>query len=137
MNKFVSEIKKSNNEMAKNVVIDLDGVIIDFNHCKNIGICDYSNYPDCLDKLKRTECPMNSSARLYMGMMKKIGMNIIIWTARVEEEREVTEEWLKKNKIPYDDLIMGKPRATVYIDDLAHRFINWELAYSKVMGLSK
>jgi uncharacterized HAD superfamily protein len=46
---------------------------------------------------------------------------IILHTARFEEDRSVTRTWLKKYKVRYHRLIMGKPRADVYVDNAAKR----------------
>jgi len=47
------------------------------------------------------------------------GHEIALFTARYEEDRQVTIEWLKKYGIPYDELIMGKPHYDILIDDRA------------------
>ena len=38
---------------------------------------------------------------------------------------QITLNWLKKHNIQYDEIYFGKPWADIYIDDNAHRFINW------------
>lgn len=44
---------------------------------------------------------------------------IILNTARLEIDREVTVEWLKTHKIPYHSLLMEKTPASVRIDDIS------------------
>jgi len=46
-----------------------------------------------------------------------MGNIIVIFTARLEEDRPVTEAWLKLNGVKYDYLVMGKPRFDVYVDE--------------------
>ena len=46
---------------------------------------------------------------------------VILFTARHEEDREVTVEWLKKYNVPYRTLILGKPHFDLYIDDISKR----------------
>ncbi len=46
---------------------------------------------------------------------------IIIYTARLHIDRIVTADWLKKHKVRYHELRMGKIRADVYIDNAAKR----------------
>ena len=46
---------------------------------------------------------------------------IILYTARFEEDRKVTEFWLDKHKVRYHKLVMGKLRADIYIDNAAKR----------------
>jgi len=120
---YINEILKSNNSMASTVVVDLDGVVVDFRKCT--CNCDYSNYPNSTDKLKRLECPLNEDALVVLNYIRSLGLKITIHTGRVDTERTVTEQWLKSNKVPYDLLVLNKPRGFIYIDDLAHEFINW------------
>jgi capsule biosynthesis phosphatase len=59
------------------------------------------------------------------------GCHIILHTARrmrkhkgdipaIEAEvGEITRTWLQENKVPYDELVFGKPFADIYIDDKA------------------
>jgi capsule biosynthesis phosphatase len=76
-------------------------------------------------------------AREALREMKRRGAYIIIYTARrmrthrgdvakvMEEVGDLTRVWLRKEGIPYDELVFGKPYAHAYIDDLAHRFDGW------------
>lgn len=107
--------------MKENIVMDLDGVIVDFYRCKEN--CDYSKYPNIT--LKRNRCPLRKGTIKTMTAIKKMGFRIVIFTARIERERKVTERWLKKNKVPYDELVMNKPRGWLYPDDFGYRFDGW------------
>lgn len=61
--------------------------------------------------------------------MKKDGWEIIIYTARGQvsckgdlsliekNNRPTVEEWLLKNRVPYDALLFGKPLGDLYVDD--------------------
>jgi len=132
MNKFLEEIKRSKNPMNDTIVIDLDGTIIDFNNCPNRGTCDYTPYPDS-SGLKRQECKLDPCATPFLRLIKCMGLKIVILTARVESERKVTEWWLNYNKVPYDELVMNKPRGFIYIDDLGANFHNnWHKLYIKI-----
>lgn len=112
--------------MAKTIVIDLDGVIADFENCKE-G-CDYSGYPETYQQLKRLNCPLREGAIEFLTKIKSQGFKIIIYTSRVQQESKLTLDWLKKYKIPYDELYLDKPRGIIYIDDLAHEFKSFEEA---------
>lgn len=57
--------------------------------------------------------------------LKKHGNTIILYSARTWSEYEITVDWLKKNEIPYDQLILGKPQGDYWIDDRAIAFSNW------------
>jgi hypothetical protein len=109
--------------MKDTICIDLDGVITDFLNCKE-G-CNYKEYPRDSKNLKRELCPLNPTAPEAIRALKNLGLKIVIWTSRVEEERTETMKWLNKHEIPFDDLIMDKPRAFIYVDDLAFRFSSW------------
>lgn len=46
---------------------------------------------------------------------------IILFSSRFEEDRAVTEEWLQEYSVYHDQLILGKPKFDLYIDDIAKR----------------
>ena len=128
--RYLEEIMKGNSEMKDTICIDLDGVIVDFLNCKE-G-CDYTDYPKDISKLKRNLCPINPTAPQAIRALKGLGLKIIIHTSRIEKERKATEYWLEKHKVPYDKLIMNKPRGFIYIDDLAFRFKSWTSTMANV-----
>ena len=45
------------------------------------------------------------------------GHHILLFTARFEEDREVTTFWLRKFGVRYHNLILGKPQYDFIIDD--------------------
>lgn len=49
------------------------------------------------------------------------GSRIILYSARLKRDRKVTINWLTKYNVPYHELILGKPKADVYIDDRSRR----------------
>jgi capsule biosynthesis phosphatase len=49
------------------------------------------------------------------------GHQIILCSARLKIDRKITILWLKKYHVPYHELILGKPKADIYIDDKARR----------------
>jgi len=131
MRNFRDEIDKANNIMKRTIVVDLDGVIVDFKNCKEN--CDYSTYPDII-KLNREKCPLDPKAVSVLKEFQEAGYKILISTSRIEAERKVTEKWLKDHKVPYDGMTMSKPRGIVYFDDLAHKFTSWDDAREVVLG---
>lgn len=42
---------------------------------------------------------------------------VVIWTARREIDREVTEKWLNRHGVKYDKVVFGKPMFDWYICD--------------------
>ena len=51
-----------------------------------------------------------------INMLYMEGHQVILYTARYEEDRKVTNDWLKINGVKYHRLIMGKFRADFYVD---------------------
>lgn len=84
----------------KNYLIDIDGTIC--------------------DDIPNEEPERMITAALYPDALETInkwfdeGHIITFFTSRVEEHREVTEEWLKKHGFRYHGLLMGKPRGGNY-----------------------
>ncbi len=58
---------------------------------------------------------------------------LIIYSARTWAEYELTIDWLKRNKIPFDQLILGKPQGDYWIDDRAIRYNSWESILKKIL----
>jgi uncharacterized HAD superfamily protein len=50
---------------------------------------------------------------------------IVLWTARLNRDREVTKYWLEIHGIPYHELIMGKPYWDMYICDKSYNVDKW------------
>ncbi len=104
------------------IVIDLDGTICELRK-------DSQDYADV--------CPIPNAVQ-KMNALRKAGHYLIIHTARhmktcdgnaaLVEKRigKKTRDWLAKHKIPYDELVFGKPYAQLYIDDLALPFRGWD-----------
>ena len=100
------------------IVFDLDGVI-----------CE-------LKKPSESYSDVNPKKKVIQKMrdLKEEGHYLIIHTGRhmrtcegdvtkvIEKIGKVTEDWLEKWKVPYDELVFGKPYADVYIDDLGYEF---------------
>ena len=84
----------------KNYLIDIDGTIC--------------------DDIPNEQPELMKSAMLYPDALKTLnkwydeGHIITFFTSRLEEHRQVTEEWLKKNDFKYHALLMNKPRGGNY-----------------------
>ena len=63
--------------------------------------------------------PLTENIELLKNLKNSKNVKIIIHTARRERDRNITLKWLKNNGVPFDKLVMGKPRADFYIDDRA------------------
>lgn len=104
------------------IVIDIDGTICELKK-EGQTYSDVKVIPGAVEKIQA---------------LKDAGHYIILQTARhmktcngdqgqvIARVGKITLDWLEKNNIPYDEIHFGKPNADLYIDDLAHRFSNWE-----------
>lgn len=45
------------------------------------------------------------------------GHQIVLWSARLEEDRKVTVDWMKKHGVKYTKLVLDKPFFNLYICD--------------------
>ena len=100
------------------IVFDLDGVICELKKPSE-------SYADVIPKNNVIE---------KMRDLKEDGHYLIIHTGRhmrtcdgdvskvIEKIGKITEDWLENWKVPYDELIFGKPYADIYIDDLGIEF---------------
>jgi len=57
-----------------------------------------------------------------IGILSKLsseGNRVVLFTSRfgTKEDKQVTEEWMKKNKVICDAIIYGKPYYDYYVDD--------------------
>lgn len=97
------------------IMVDLDGVICKLKNPAQ-SYSDVEPNKDVID---------------LIGEWKDQGHTVLIYTARhmrtcngdvrkvIKKIGKTTEDWLKKWKVPYDELYYGKPYADIYIDDLA------------------
>ena len=85
---------------VKNYLIDIDGTVC--------------------DDIPNEEPERMATANLYPDALVTLnkwydqGHYITFFTSRVEENRDVTEVWLKENGFKYHGLLMGKPRGGNY-----------------------
>ena len=105
---------------AKNIAIDFDGVIHNFDKGFHDGTC----YGE----------PLEGSLEAIKHLSKRF--NIVVFTAKAKPSRplvngrtgtELVTEWLKEhNVLQYvKEVTAEKPRAFLYIDDKGYRFENW------------
>lgn len=97
--------------------IDLDGVI-------------------CSEErtFERSLAAMLPGARDSLRALRDAGHVIVIWTARGWGEYRMTVEWLSSRKIPYDQLVMGKPIFDVFVDDRAIGHEGWTTTNRRLAG---
>ncbi|CAM4474719.1 HAD hydrolase family protein [Paenibacillus tarimensis] len=110
------------------IVVDLDGTLCGLKQGEQ-------TYADVL--------PLEGAVEA-MQKLKAEGHTVIIHTARnmrtaggnvgrvIANVGQITQQWLERFNIPYDELVFGKPYGDIYIDDLAHQFNGWEHALTAV-----
>ena len=113
------------------IVFDLDGVICELKKPSE-------SYADVIPKNDVIE---------KMRELKEDGHYLIIHTGRhmrtcngdvskvIEKIGKITEDWLEKWNVPYDELIFGKPHADIYIDDLGIEFSTRDKLDKKIQSL--
>jgi predicted mannosyl-3-phosphoglycerate phosphatase (HAD superfamily) len=97
------------------VIIDLDGTI-----------CSEEK------QFSRALATIKDGAKESLEKLRDKGYKIIIYSARTWAEYEMTENWLKENKVPYDQIILGKPQGDYWIDDRAIRFRSWDKVINEI-----
>jgi capsule biosynthesis phosphatase len=118
MDSFVLEGKERHGSFCilkvnmKRIVVDLDGTLCSQEISENYHLAKVRK------KMKK-----------FLFLATRRGDYIVIYTARgmnscngnqAEAEnryRMITEQWLYKNDVCYDELIFGKPAGDIYIDD--------------------
>ena len=84
----------------KNYMIDIDGTVgDDIPNEEPERMADAEAYPDAIETINR---------------WYDQGHIITFFTSRIEEHREVTEKWLRKNGFKFHGMVMGKPRGGNY-----------------------
>jgi hypothetical protein len=108
-------------EDVKNYLIDIDGTICDdIPNEEPERMLTAVIYPDTLEVITK---------------WYNEGHIITFFTSRLEEHREVTEEWLKNHHFKYHGLLMGKPRGGNYhwIDNHIVRATRYEGKFSDLI----
>jgi len=115
--------------MKNNIfLIDIDGTI-----CDDINNEDFLLFPYA--------SPYHNSQNTINKWYDE-GNTIVFFTARTDEHRKVTEEWLKKHNFKYHSLIMNKPRCKpdqeyIWIDNRRVRGITFNGKWSKLVNVLK
>jgi histidinol phosphatase-like enzyme len=97
---------------AKVVFVDLDGTL-------------------CTEEktFERSLAQPLPGAKEGLNRIYDAGHTVVIWTARGWEQYRITKDWLERHGFRYHQILMGKPIATIFIDDRARRFEGWDKDY--------
>ncbi len=105
----------SENFTFMQIIIDLDGTI-------------------CTEEktYSRSMARPKAGAVFSINKLYDEGHTILIYSARTWMEYEMTMDWLTKNGIKFNQLILGKPVGDIWIDDRAVNFDSWENMIIKI-----
>lgn len=99
--------------MNKKIIVDIDGILT-----KETEGFGPNYYP------KRTPNKYNIKT---LHDYKRRGFIIHLYTARYQEDKKMTKDWLNMYDVPYDSITLGKPQGEIYIDDRATNQLDREI----------
>lgn len=107
--------------MHKRVAIDFDGTLFE----------DIGNINESFDK-KINLSPIDGATE-GTHWLKENDFEILIYTCRPDYHRKYIEQLCKANNIVFDYILFyTKPRVTVYIDDKAVGYKNWDSTIQEI-----
>ncbi|MFC5407318.1 HAD hydrolase family protein [Cohnella soli] len=110
------------------IVVDLDGTICELKQ-ENQSYSDVLPLPGAAETLRAWKEEGHTIIIHTARNMRTAGGNIGIAVANIGK---TTLDWLEQYRIPYDEIVFGKPQGDLYIDDLGHRFQSWNLARNAI-----
>ena len=91
--------------MNKIIVFDIDGTLADVTHRRQYVATKPKNWAAWNAGMSRDT--VHEDIRWMLMKLRRVpGSKTILCSGRGEETREVTEQWLSDNRIPYEDLYM-------------------------------
>jgi uncharacterized HAD superfamily protein len=84
------------------VIADLDGTISDYSH--RVRLYKERDY-DAFNKAGKNDKPIENICNILRALDRE-ETEIVIMTARSDDNRPATQEWLRLNDVPCDRLIM-------------------------------
>ena len=95
--------------MNKIIVFDIDGTLADVTHRRQYVATKPKNWAAWNAGMSRDT--VHEDIRWMLMKLRRVpGSKTILCSGRGEETREVTEQWLSVNRIPYEDLYMRKAK---------------------------
>jgi capsule biosynthesis phosphatase len=115
------------------IVFDLDGTIC------------FPNLTEDDTQRRYADAVPNMAIVKSMRLLRRRGFKIVVCTARrmlthegsvldvLEDVGAITHDWLNRHRVPFDELVFGKPHSTTwYVDDKAktpEEFLEWVRDY--------
>jgi len=96
---------------ARIIAVDLDGVLAEPDR---MALSEIRNIKQSMVKRKVID-----TGKQRVNAQYRNGAAILIFTSRLESDRDITKAWLLSNGIEHHGLIMGKPRYDLFVDDNA------------------
>lgn len=91
--------------MTKLIVFDIDGTLANVDHRRQFVATKPKNWAAWNAGMKNDT--VNEDIKWMLdSFLNRAGTKIVLCSGRGEETREVTEQWLKDNRIPFDALFM-------------------------------
>lgn len=91
------------------IAVDIDGTLTGEDNINCKGIEDWvKHYINLVP---------NRVAIAKILELGSLGHQIILYSSRYEEDRDITEAWLMEHGVQYDDLVLGKLKVDLYIDN--------------------
>jgi len=103
---------KIEKERKKVVAVDLDGTLTHVSYIKNFWELSMNELGEYYISLNPNRNMIRETNRLH-----RRGFTINIFTSRWDLYKRQTTEWLRKNHVRYDELIMNKPFYDFILDD--------------------
>jgi FMN phosphatase YigB (HAD superfamily) len=95
--------------MTKIIVFDIDGTLADVTHRRHWVANKPKNWAAWNAGMSAD--PVHEDIRWILMKLRRVpGSKTILCSGRGEVNREVTEQWLSDNRIPYEDLYMRKAK---------------------------
>ena len=90
----------------KVIAVDFDGTLCEHHH-------DQITY---VPKTEIQRKPKHDVLKFLQRLDRK-KFKIIVYSSRWWGDYNWVKQWLDRNKVPYDDIILGRFKADIYIDD--------------------
>lgn len=83
------------------------------------------------------DIPVTGARRTLTNLRKKWWLYVYTTRARDRKDRLAVERYLRKYKIPFDEVVGQKPIAFAYIDDRAIHFTDWPGALRELSAMDR
>lgn len=114
--------------MQQTIVMDLDDTICFPNHESKDAMEKYGYAKPNHDVIESLKLAQEKDFRIVIHTARRMLTHDGDINKIIDDVGHITENWLRKFDVPYDEIIWGKPYGVYYVDDKAMRpdeFIRW------------